>query len=511
MTKQTWVTGSIRIIEAVWENASLAVLAGLMISMTLATATAEDAPWWVSAAAIKRVTLKSGTHFPQLPLDPAKASAALDGLRADGISAVEIFAPADGGRSFDGLDHKDLFRIDPELGTMDDFRRLVKLIHEKAMPVVAFVNLGYSSVDAPEFLKACDDMKAGRKTRETSLHIWAETGNAPPPIQAPGDTVFMVRPTHLPGGKPGTFYNSEKDEFWQWSERAGKFYWTKWAGVDSKGNKVRLPQYNWQSPAVQEEMAKAIHFWMDTGLDGMVIDAVNWYNGCTWEISRRYMTGVIASYGSRYAQPEGGGGFHEDPVSWIVEGGWNSVQDYGLGIWWEKGSSVIENALANGDPRPIERALRDYHDRVVAVGGALYASAPPFDDVPKYRLAWATVALAGDLLSVDGSWREGDEEMRWLLRTKAAHAALHQLSSRRQLRTGDDARQYAFLRTAPDGSERILAVLNFQPTPQEVVVDLSPVATSGLIDLRDGKRFQRQVHLHVPLPAYGYKVLQVLK
>jgi hypothetical protein len=429
----------------------------------------------------------------------------------EGIAAVEIFAPAEGGRSFGGLDHKDLFRIDPELGTMDDFRQLVKLIHKKGMPVVAFVNLGYSSVDAPEFLQACDDMKAGRKTRETSLYIWADTASAPPPIYAPGDTVFMVRPTHLPGGKPGTFYDSEKDEFWQWSDRAGKFYWTKWAGVDSKGNKVRLPQYDWQSPALLAEMEKAIRFWMDTGLDGMIIDAVNWYNGCTWENNRRYMTDVIASYGRKYAQPEGGGGFHEDPVSWIVEGGWNSVQDYGLGIWWEKKSNVIENAITDGDPRPIERALRDYHDRIVAAGGALYASAPQFDDLVKYRLAWAMVALAGDLLAVDGHWREHDEEMRWLLRTKGAHPALHQLSSRRQLRTGDDAKHYAFLRTAANGSERILAVLNFQPVPQEVVVDLSPVAATRLVDLRDARQFQRQTHFHVQLPAYGYEVLQVLK
>lgn len=492
-------------------NRGLGALILLTISLCFATASAEDTRWWVSAAAIKRVTLKPGTHFPQLPLDPVKASAALDELLAEGVTAVEIFAPADGGRSFGGLDHKDLFRIDPELGTMDDFRRLVTLIHKKGMPVVGFVNLGYSSVDAPEFLKACDDMKAGRKTRETSLFMWADRADAPPPISAPGDTVFMVRPTHLPGGKPGTFYDSKKDEFWQWSERAGKFYWTKWAGVDSRGNKARLPQYNWDSPALLEEMEKAIRFWMDTGLDGMIIDAVNWYNAVTWEKNRRYMTGVIASYGAKYAQPEGGGGFHEDPVSWIVEGGWNSVQDYGLGIWWEKGSNVIENAINSGDPRPIERALRDYHDPVVAAGGVLYASAPQFDEPAKYRLSWVMAALAGDLLSVDGHWRTGDDEMRWLLKAKAAHAALHQLSTRRQLRTGDDTKHYAFLRTAQDGSERALAVLNFQPTPQEVVVDLSPVSATGLVDLRDGKRFERQTHLRVQLPAYGYKVLEVLK
>lgn len=85
------------------------------------------------------------------------------------------------------------------------------------------------------------------------------------------------------------------------------------------------------------------------------------------------------------------------------------------------------------------------------------------------------------------------------------------LHTRRRLRTGDDAKPYAFLRTAKVGSERILAVLNFQPTPQEVVVDLSPVATSGLVDLRDGTQFPRQTSFHVTLAAYGYRVMQVLK
>jgi len=57
-------------------------------------------------------------------------------------------------------------------------------------------------------------------------------------------------------------------------------------------------------------------------------------------------------------QPEGAGAFREDPVAWITEGGYNSVQDYGLGIWWEDGTDVIGNAMESGDPRPIERALR---------------------------------------------------------------------------------------------------------------------------------------------------------
>ena len=84
---------------------------------------------------------------------------------------------------------------------------------------------------------------------------------------------------------------------------------------------------------------------MDTGADGLVVDAVNWYVGYTWEIGHRTITGVIKSYGDKYSQPEGAGGFHEDPVPWITEGGWISVQDYGLNLWWEKPYEILSNAI----------------------------------------------------------------------------------------------------------------------------------------------------------------------
>jgi len=107
---------------------------------------------------------------------------------------------------------------------------------------------------------------------------------------------------------------------------------------------------------------------------------------------------VISSYGNTYSQPEGAGGFHEDPVAWITEGGWKSVQDYGLGIWWERGNDLVYKAIDSGDPRPLEPALRDYHDRVVAAGGTLYEPVTRLDDPAKQRLAVALVATIGDLV-----------------------------------------------------------------------------------------------------------------
>jgi hypothetical protein len=459
--------------------------------------------WWESTPAIMRVFLtERQARGRAFPLDPAAASKRLDELRAAGIHAIEIFAPAEGGNSYSGLDTINRYRLDPKAGTMADFRRLVQLTHEKGMRVITFDNLGYSSVEAVDFLKACDDIRAGRQSREVNFYIWSDAPDAPPPGSAGKlDRYFFVRPDH------GPRYNPVKGEFWQYSERAGKYYWTKWGGVDLSGRRVRLPQYNWSSPDFQREAERIIRFWMDTGIDGMIIDAVNWYVGCDWRLSRRHMTDVIASYGRMFSQPEGAGGFHEDPVPWITEGGWTCVQDYGLGIWWEKDNNTIQKAIDTGDPRPIERALRDYHDRVVESGGTLYYYPPRFEDGRKTDLALALVAAAGDMV-VLGEGRSPafpNAEQSRVLKFKQKYPAMHQLSRRRALPTSADGKHYAFLRTAREGGERILAVMNFQAEPQTLEVDLSGVDFATMTDVDSGAAIERQSPWRVELPAYGYR------
>ena len=463
--------------------------------------------WWQSAASIVRVSINPETEGrqgkrPQLPINPGKASTILDDLKARGVSAIEIFAPYHGGKSYGGLDAIDRFNLNPEVGTMEDFRALVRLIHSKGMAVVSFDNLGYCSSEAPEFLKAADDVRTGRDTPEARRFLWADRADAPPPAPD-NDKYFMVRPHHLPGK-----YDPVKSEFWEYNERAGKYFWTKWLGPNLSGKVVRLPQYNWRSEEFQQYAERVIRFWMDTGIDGMIIDAVNWYVGHTWEQDRHRITDVIRSYGNAYVQPEGGGAFYEDPLGWIEDGGWNSVQEYDLFIWWEK-REVIGTALDTGDPRPIEQALRDYHDRVVGAGGVLYFSYPRIPDPPKGKLAQAMFASVGDLLASGPPTGPPDEDWVRLLKLKAAHPAFYNNSTRRHIPTSADDKHYAFLRTAKDGSERVLAVMNFQSTPQTVEVDLSGVAGEALVDLTTGESVARRNPLPVELPAFGYRFYRV--
>jgi glycosidase len=459
--------------------------------------------WWESAAALRNVSLKDDTRFPQLSLQPDKAEAQLEEIKQQGFSGIQVFAPADGGKSYGGLDTRDPYRIEPKYGTVEDFRQVVRIAHRMGMPVIVFGNLGYSSVDAISFLKACDDVREGRDSREVHYFFWSNAGDAPAP--ANGDIFFMVRPT-LAG------YQALKTEHWVYNQRARHYYWTRWPGKDADGNKVDLPQYNWGSHEWQEEAEKIIRFWMDTGVDGMVLDAVNWYVGYTWEIGHQRVTDVIRSYGEKYSQPEGGGGFHEDPVAWITEGGWNSVQDYGLNLWWEKSNIVLKNAIEMGDPMPIEESLRNYHDRVVAAGGTLNMTYPTLESDEREHLAAAIVATTGHLIT-DWSTKEErsatDPEIQWLLKMKAVHPALFQLASRRQLPSQQDAKYYVFLRTAEDGSERILVVTNFQATPQTVEIDTSGLNAKTMKDLKTGETLGMANPLKISVGGYGYRLFSV--
>ena len=459
--------------------------------------------WRETTIGMKVVTLRP-RRGRQLSLDHVKASEQLDQIKAQGFQAIEIYAPAEGLSAYGGLDTKNHYRIDPELGTMDDFRRLVRLTHSKGLAIIVFINIGYFSIEAPDWIEACKS----RDSKQAKWFSWSDRPDADPP--APEDTQFYVT-----NKAPGDSQRMEdfKTWGWQYSELAGRYYWSRWRAKDKDGNYVGLPQTNWASEEWPKEAERIVRFWMDTGIDGMMIDAPLFYTGLTWEKNNRHISDVIASYGNTYIQPEGG-----RFVGWITEGGYNSIQDYGMmlgvGTWedrdWE--NSLI-TAIKTGDPRSIEKVLRNYHDIMVAARTVVYYGSHGlirFEDLSKRHLERATVSAIGGIIAYGGRRGDPDAEETWILQTAYLHPALHPLSARRKLETNADDKYYAFLKTAVNKSERILVVLNFQATPQAVEVDLSGVDTAGLVELKYGELVERQSPFKVELPAYGYRFYQVL-
>jgi glycosidase len=440
--------------------------------------------WWKTASGMVRPYLKA--HQRTL----RDLTGDLDAYRALGIDAVEVFAPLHGGVCYNGLDTLDFYTIDPAIGTLEDFTRLITEAHARHIAVVMFINLGYGHEQLPVFLKACDDVRAGVDSPEARMFCWSATGQE-----------------RMDRSRAPYFMNDTHGN-WRWSERARKYFWVKWEG--ERGG-YRLPQFNFADPGWQAEVQRILHTWLKLGADGMVIDAVNWYVGCTWDICRASMTDVIGAADNQFCQPEGAGGFQDDPMAWVTLGGWNCVMDYSIKLWWE-GKDTIGDAVRTADPRPIEAALQGYRDRVVAAGGVCYIDPPGLDDLslPARLLGAALTASLGELLILIGEQTLPQPQgycagLAELLHLRKRYPVLCAGGERRQLPTSDDARFYALLRQAP-GVETVLAVFNFQPQPETVQVDLVGTSFNGrAIDLISGETVDGSGRLAVALPAYGYR------
>lgn len=443
--------------------------------------------WWEQCGAITRVYAKKNRKNLRYIIEH------LDEIKDWGFGAIEVFAPYYGGNEYAGLDARDYFMVDPEIGTMKDFLELIAKSHQKGIAVIVFLNLGYSAEDYSGFLKACDDVRNGVDSRETKWFLWSETGNEP------------LDKSLAP------FFLNDADGHWNYSERAQKYYWVKWRGIDEN---AELPQFNFGNPEWQEECKRIVRFWMDTGIDGMIIDAVNWYSNCNWEINNVTMSDIIRSYGNKYIQPEGAGGFGDDPVPWITSGKYNSVQDYGLNIWWN-GHDVIGNAIDTGDPSGIEKALRGYRDRVVNAGGVTYIG-PNWMRACTWEerlLEIAVVAAVGELFHDDDrliSLNCPDyisTAIKDLINLVSRYTALHAAGDRVRLETCNDSKFYSFIRISKDGRQKVLAVFNFQRDTESVKILLEEEVR--LTDILTGESFDAIESVTIELPSLGYRIFEI--
>ena len=452
--------------------------------------------WYQKAAGIKVVTFKKNLSYGyELSLEPAALSRQLDEIKNQGFSAIEIFAPADGLAAYNGLDTKNYFRIDPDLGTMNDFRHAVRLAHTKRLAVIIFINLGYFSAEAPDWIQAQKDKKAGVKSDRANWFLWADRPDLPAPLTQ--EDIYVSPDLR------------ERDKaFWGWhySDLAASYYWSRWEAKGPNNSVVPLPQMNWGDPGWRQEAERIVRFWMDTGIDGMLIDAPLCYPNQTWAHNLQHITKVVASYGNVLVDPEGG----RYTTAWITEAGYNTMHDY---------YAEYVDAIDSGNPSEIEGLLNGMRDSILEHGGVLYSrfwSSKYVGDPVRHHLQQALRVGSGDIVvytKEHKEQRDPDAEEARNLHMKELHPALYPSAKRLKLATNADDKYYAILKTAQDGSERMVAVYNFQPTPQTVQLNLGVVDSPGLIDVQSGTILPQMDQFHpvpVEIEPYGYRFFTVI-
>ncbi|HET7474562.1 MAG TPA: alpha-amylase family protein [Dermatophilaceae bacterium] len=142
----------------------------------------------------------------------------------------------------DGYDITDFLGVDPRLGDLGDFVELVRTAHSRGIRVIADFVMNHTSDRHPWFVQARRSVNGAYR----DFYVWRST--RPPDTSA--EVVFPDR----------------EDSIWERDPRTGQWYLHHFYRSQ--------PDLNVANPAVREQIAKTMGFWMQLGLSGFRVDAV---------------------------------------------------------------------------------------------------------------------------------------------------------------------------------------------------------------------------------------------
>lgn len=142
-----------------------------------------------------------------------------------------------------GYDIADYRGVDPVFGTLDDFDRLLAKAHGLGLKVLIDQVYSHSS-DQHEWFR---ESRSSRDNPKSDWYVWADA---------------------KPDGSPPTNWQSVfHGPSWTWDARRGQYYLHNFLS--------QQPDLNLHNRAVQDALIDVARFWLDRGVDGFRIDAIN--------------------------------------------------------------------------------------------------------------------------------------------------------------------------------------------------------------------------------------------
>lgn len=153
-----------------------------------------------------------------------------DDLGISGIWLMPIF-PSTSYHGYDVIDYKD---VNPEFGSMDDFKKFLEESHKRNIKVIIDFVVNHTSIEHPWFKEA----RSNEESPYRDWYIWAD-------------------------GKP-TYKGPWGQDVWHFNYDNMYYYGVFWSG---------MPDLNFRNPKVTEEVFDIAEFWLkDIGVDGFRID-----------------------------------------------------------------------------------------------------------------------------------------------------------------------------------------------------------------------------------------------
>ncbi len=145
-----------------------------------------------------------------------------------------------------GYDISDYCAIEPTYGTMEDFKELLETAHSMGIRVIMDLVLNHTSDQHKWFQES-------RKSKDNPYRDY-----------------YIWRKPKEDGKEPnnwGNYFFEGKGSAWEFDEQTGEYYLHEYS--------KHMPSTNWEYEPLRQDMYKMMRWWLDLGIDGFRLDAVN--------------------------------------------------------------------------------------------------------------------------------------------------------------------------------------------------------------------------------------------
>ncbi|ONI86630.1 trehalose synthase [Saccharothrix sp. ALI-22-I] len=165
----------------------------------------------------------------------------IDHLHRLGVTCVWLMPFFPTPERDDGYDITDFYGVDPRLGTLGDFVEFVRTARDRGIRVIADLVVNHTSDQHPWFQSA--------REPDSPFRDWYVWRDQPPP-----------------DAEKGVVFPDKEKSLWTYDRKAKQYYLHRFYR--------HQPDLNVANPAVRDEIARVMGFWMELGLSGFRVDAV---------------------------------------------------------------------------------------------------------------------------------------------------------------------------------------------------------------------------------------------
>lgn len=172
----------------------------------------------------------------------------LDYLKNLGITLIWVCPIFKSPMDDNGYDISDYYDVNPEFGTKEDLEKLIAEAEKRGIKVILDLVINHTSDEHEWFLEALKNPES----KYRNYYIFKRGENGLPPTN--------------------------------WRSHFGGSAWEKVEGeTDENGNEMyylhlftkKQPDLNWENPEVRKELYKMVNYWLEKGIAGFRVDAIN--------------------------------------------------------------------------------------------------------------------------------------------------------------------------------------------------------------------------------------------